>query len=99
MTFSTERTVAIAPDHPSLAGHFPGNPLVPGVVLLEAVVQALAEWRGDCRLSGVPSVKFNAPLKPAQAFIISLRSQDERRVEFECVCQGERLAQGVLEIA
>ena len=35
-----ETRCVIAADHPSLAGHFPGNPIVPGVVILEEVVRA-----------------------------------------------------------
>ena len=43
MTFEVTR--AIRADHPSLPGHFPGTPLVPGVVILDEIVAALAEWR------------------------------------------------------
>ena len=34
-----ETTIAVAPDHPSFAGHFPGQPLMPGVLMLEAAAQ------------------------------------------------------------
>lgn len=37
----------IDPDHPSLAGHFPGRPIVPGVVLLERVLEAIELTHGS----------------------------------------------------
>src|SRR5437879_10590804 len=40
MSFEISR--AIRADHPSLAGHFPGTPIVPGVVILDEVAAALA---------------------------------------------------------
>jgi 3-hydroxyacyl-[acyl-carrier-protein] dehydratase len=43
MSFEIRR--AIPADHPSLAGHFPGAPVVPGVVILDEIAAALAEWR------------------------------------------------------
>jgi 3-hydroxyacyl-[acyl-carrier-protein] dehydratase len=61
---------AIRADHPSLAGHFPGASIVPGVVILDEVAAALAEWRKDCQLTGIRAVKFVLPLKPEQPFTI-----------------------------
>ena len=86
-------------DHPSLAGHFPGNPIVPGVVILEEVVQALVEWRGNCRLQGIPAVKFLVPLQPNQVFTIHLSTHTEQRVQFRCTLpDGQLFAQGQLEV-
>ena len=79
MTFEVLRLIHA--DHPSLPGHFPGAPLVPGVVILDEVVAALVEWRQNSQLSGIRSVKFLAPLKPEQPFTISLSATNENAAE------------------
>ncbi|MBL8756304.1 MAG: hypothetical protein JNK15_23615 [Planctomycetes bacterium] len=57
--------LVVPEDHPVLAGHFPGAPLVPGVLLLEAVAAAhLAATGRACDLVAVDDVRFQAPLLP-----------------------------------
>ncbi len=59
--------------HPSLPGHFPGNPIVPGVVLLDRVCAAIeAAHGGECALR-LPQVKFLQPLLPGQEADVELR--------------------------
>lgn len=58
--------IAIAADHPAFAGHFPGRPLLPGVVLLAEVLEVLladpaaAAWTA----ATLNAVKFLAPVEP-----------------------------------
>lgn len=87
-------------DHPSLPGHFPGAPLVPGVVILDEVVAALNEWRHDSELSGIRSVKFLAPLKPEQPFTISFfaTSEDAGEISFCCRSEERVIVEGRLAV-
>ena len=48
----------IATDHPCLPGHFPGRPLVPGVVLLDRVLAAIEAAHGPTGPLRLPQVKF-----------------------------------------
>src|SRR6266446_10571894 len=98
MTFEICR--AIPADHPSLAGHFPGAPVVPGVVILDEIAAALAEWRPGCQLTGVRAVKFLLPLKPAQWFTICLTWANSAGMEVDFVsCVEERtIVEGRLQI-
>ena len=98
MTFEVLRL--IHGDHPSLPGHFPGAPLVPGVLILDEVVAALDEWRQDSQLTGISSVKFLAPLKPEQPFTISLfvTSKDAGEVSFCCRAQERVIVEGRLAV-
>ncbi|MDG4595228.1 MAG: hydroxymyristoyl-ACP dehydratase [Candidatus Contendobacter sp.] len=90
----------IGADHPSLTGHFPDNPIVPGVVILEEVMRAFEDWRPESRVVGMPVVKFLAPLRPGQPFTIRFVESGGRGVRFECVRDdGQTLAQGCLTVA
>lgn len=56
----------VPPDHPSLAGHFPGHPIVPGVVLLDAVLEAIQVAHGaHWQLHSIVSTKFLRALEPS----------------------------------
>ncbi len=87
----------IAASHPALPGHFPGHPVVPGVVLLERVAAAVKAWRG----AGVAAldVKFLQPLLPDQPAMIHL-GDDAGRLRFRIDREdGATLARGTLETA
>lgn len=68
-------------DHPSLPGHFPGQPVAPGVLLLDRVVAAAEAWLGTAiAVRSLPQVKFIAPLLPGQEAQLELkRAGDEFR--------------------
>ena len=69
---------AIPADHPCLPGHFPGRPLVPGVVLLERVVEAIEAAHGPLEGLRLPQVKFLQPLLPGQQARVELDGQAPR---------------------
>ena len=98
MTFEVLRLIDAS--HRSLPGHFPGAPLVPGVVILDEVVAALDEWRQDAQLSSIPNVKFLAPLKPGQLFTISLSatSKNSGQVSFCCRAEERVIVEGRLGV-
>lgn len=97
---SFEQLLCIEASHPALPGHFPGQPLVPGVLLLENVALALREWRGE-RLARVLEAKFMAPLRPNQPASLHLTSVDSAtggtRIRFEIRRQDILLARGLIE--
>lgn len=88
----------IAPDHPALAGHFPGNPVVPGVVTLDHVVKALRIHHPELRLDGFPQVKFMQPLLPGMKVDVSLTQKNEHLFQFQCASQGAVIATGQLRV-
>lgn len=78
--------------HPSLAGHFPGNPVVPGVVVLDEVAAALRHRHGR-RIAGFSQVKFVAPLLPEQIAVLRLELAGER-LRFRVLRDGVLIASG-----
>ena len=89
----------IAANHPSLPGHFPDQPIVPGVVLLDGVLQEAERWlRRPLSASALPSAKFTSPLLPEQQAQLQLKlTGDELR--FDVSRDGAPIAQGLFRIA
>lgn len=89
--------IAIPAHHPCLPGHFPGHPVVPGVVLLDRVA-ALVERAGAGRLARIAAVKFLAPLRPDETAELRV-ALDGARVRFEVLGQGTPILRGEGELA
>lgn len=81
-------------DHPSLAGHFPGNPVVPGVVLLEQVIDSIRQACPESAVSGFSAVKFTSILLPGQEFIIQLQAPLNHKIKFTCSIEDRTIASG-----
>lgn len=90
-------TFTIPADHPALPGHFPGHPIVPGVVLLDQAIRrigaALNRSLDACRLS---SAKFLSPAAPGVPLALAFETTASGAIRFT-VRAGEReVASGVL---
>lgn len=84
-------------DHPAFAGHFPGQPLLPGVSLLAEVLEAvLADPELAARVGPAPRIanaKFLAPVRPgAQLELVLDASGRGLRFEVRDLSAGDRLA-------
>ncbi len=53
-------------DEPFLAGHFPGEPILPGVLMVEAIAQlaGIAAGGGNLRLAGIRLAKILGSVAP-----------------------------------
>jgi len=80
----------IPADHPAFAGHFPGMPIVPGVVLLDAALHAISSATGQATTAWqISSVKFLSPLGPDQTVVIEHEQLANGSIKFD-VLDGSR---------
>ena len=89
----------IPADHPAFAGHFPGQPVLPGVVLLSLVMEALAATAGAARSPGAAAPhrqrQVPGPGRPGTRLLVALREQGAG-VAFEVRLGGTPVARGQL---
>jgi acyl-CoA synthetase (AMP-forming)/AMP-acid ligase II len=70
--------MTIPTDHPALPGHFPGNPIVPGVVILARIAAAIRATYPHIELGTLLNARFHAPLRPDTAFDVQAQFQEEQ---------------------
>ncbi|MFT4550973.1 MAG: 3-hydroxyacyl-[acyl-carrier-protein] dehydratase [Verrucomicrobiales bacterium] len=109
---SGEGTYLVRGDEVFLAGHFPGNPMMPGVVLAEAIAQLAgvvaqtdpeAATMSDMRLSALRNVKILGAAVPGDELVIhakiSGRMGNLVLADGEVLVRGETLAKAVVTLS
>jgi hypothetical protein len=91
--------IRIGTDHPAFAGHFPGHPLLPGVVILSLVMRTLERQPLLRQRLGpvvtIEQVKFLAPVGPDSQLCIELAPHGAG-VAFDCSVGGRTVARSQL---
>lgn len=79
-------------------GHFPGKPIVPGVLLIEAMAQvaglACADGRGGSGVLAHADVRFEAPIAPPAE--IELTAVVTKTIGAMCMCDVSASSRGAL---
>jgi 3-hydroxyacyl-[acyl-carrier-protein] dehydratase len=82
-------------DHPAFAGHFPGTPILPGVVLLDAALQIIAD---ACEIAldsyEISSVKFTSPAGPGSELMIRHTASASGTISFNIMADIRKIASG-----
>jgi 3-hydroxyacyl-[acyl-carrier-protein] dehydratase len=104
---SAECRKVFAPEEPFFRGHFPGDPLVPGVILAEALAQTAGLAAGQpgkaFRLSAIRGMKFLRAVRPNEEILLSAKKLAvvAGLWQFEVVARvaGQSVAEGVVVLS
>ena len=96
-------------NEPFFQGHFPGHPIMPGVLIIEAMAQAggllafslAPETEGNnVYFMGVDKVRFRKPVRPGDQLILKIRLIKQRgpvfKMKGEAFVDGQLVAEGEL---
>ncbi len=92
MSNQPELSFIVPFEHPSLPGHFPGRPVVPGVVLLDAVFERIG------RVAQLASVRFTGPVLPGQRVELGFKAAGGQ-VDFRGHVEGRLVFRGRARLA
>lgn len=95
----TDAAWTVAVDHPAFAGHFPGRPILPGVVLLDrALALAAAQFALATATLRLTSAKFLSPVAPGETLVFALQRKANGSVQFAIRCGERAVASGTLAV-
>jgi len=90
-------TFTIPADHPALPGHFPGQPVVPGVVLLDQTLIVIgAALNRPFDRYRVNAAKFLSPATPGVALDVAFEITSSGTIRFTVSAGQREVASGVL---
>jgi 3-hydroxyacyl-[acyl-carrier-protein] dehydratase len=87
------REILIPGDHPSAEGHFPGQPIVPGALLLDAVLAAIADVPKDVTIR---NAKFLRPVRHGTPLQLRWQEEGSAFFRFECLSADGVVLAGTL---
>lgn len=83
---STE--LRFASDHPTAAGHFPSDPIIPGALLLDEIVATILEGSVPDRKIVIQSAKFLRQVHPGDTLLLRWQAALDGAIRFECRLAG-----------
>ena len=87
--------LTFAVQHPTAAGHFPGNPIIPGALLLAEVLHTIAASEGGSLSAGqVKAAKFLHPVQPGDTVTIDYMRTASGTIQFECAVAEKTVMTG-----
>ena len=87
----------IPADHPAFAGHFPGRPIVPGVVLLDLALHAIATATGlPVETGRLGQAKFLRPVGPDSTLTVQFETTPAGSIRFDILDGTHKVASGVI---
>ena len=94
-------SLAIPIDHPAYAGHFPGRPVLPGVVLLDATLRALElAGRGPAMSDSgrweINSAKFQSAVRPGEELTLQHETLPNGSIRFAVRTPDRAVASGTI---
>jgi 3-hydroxymyristoyl/3-hydroxydecanoyl-(acyl carrier protein) dehydratase len=90
-----ELTLTITAEHPALAGHFPGAPVLPGVLLLDEMVRLVETVAAGGRWR-IGTAKFVRPVHAGETLTLGHEKLPNGSIRFSVLRAGEPVAHGVL---
>jgi 3-hydroxymyristoyl/3-hydroxydecanoyl-(acyl carrier protein) dehydratase len=98
-----ETIFTVPADHPAFAGHFPGKPIVPGVLLLDAAVHAMqqaqaleAAGAAPAQACHISAAKFLSPVGPGETLTMCCTAGAAGGTHFEIRSGARKVATGTL---
>lgn len=88
----------ITPDHPAFEGHFPGRPILPGVVQIHLCVTTAKQLTGrPWALSEIRRAKFVHPVLPGDTIVVKMSVKPNDLFDFTLLAPtGDLYAQAQL---
>jgi 3-hydroxyacyl-[acyl-carrier-protein] dehydratase len=92
-------SLSISPLHPAFAGHFPSAPIVPGVVLLDEALHALADASGsEPHRCEIAAAKFHSAVRPGEALTLEHDIYPDGSIRFVIRTPDRTVASGRLTV-
>lgn len=89
--------LTFAADHPTGSGHFPGNPIIPGALLLAEVLHRITQAEElQLRSCNIKTAKFLHPVRPGENVEIEYSYARPGVIDFRCAVAGIRVLSGTL---
>jgi 3-hydroxyacyl-[acyl-carrier-protein] dehydratase len=96
---SGEMQIVISADHAAFAGHFPGIPIVPGVVLVAEALHAIGLQMGaDLSACHINAVKFLSPVRPGEPVSVRYETLANGSIRFDVMSDERKVATGSIRV-